>query len=174
MFRRSNGWRLLPGASKQAFQKAYEIYGVVADDLANLHLPEGGMRLLPWQLLDELPRPLNPAGQRVIALDAFRRDQNPALHRPAGDVELLDVRLLQRLVAPVRAEPHDERVLPHVHQKVAVEQEADAAEHLLLFDVLAPAQPLPDAPSQCFVEGHHSLQPLPPLESSSASFHGSA
>src|SRR5262249_9676917 len=64
-------------------------------------------------------------------LDAFPLDQHPALHRPAGDVELVDVRLLQRLIALVRAEPHDEGIPPDADEHVAVEQEADAAEHLL-------------------------------------------
>src|SRR5262249_10779732 len=40
---------------------------------------------------------------------------------------------------------------------VAVQEKADAAEHLLLFDVLAPGQPLPDALGQGFTEGHPEI-----------------
>src|SRR5262249_26284438 len=52
--------------------------------------------------------------------------------------------------------PDDQRVLPDADQHVTVQQEADAAEHLLLFDVLAPGQPLPNALSQGFIKGHIS------------------
>src|SRR6516162_4471950 len=68
------------------------------------------------QCLHELRRPLDPAAQLVAALDTFPFDQHPAFHRPAGDVELVDVRLLQRLIALVRAEPDDERILPDADQ----------------------------------------------------------
>src|SRR5262249_28486204 len=94
--------------------------------------------LLRWQRPDELHRSLNPAPQLVVVLDALRGDQHPARHRPPGDIELADVRFLERLVAFLRAEADDERILPDADQHVAVHQEADAAEHLLLLDVLAP------------------------------------
>jgi hypothetical protein len=45
------------------------------------------------QLPDELHRPLDPVLQLFVALDAFRLDQHPPLHRPARDVELLNVRI---------------------------------------------------------------------------------
>src|SRR5262249_12854062 len=109
------------------------------------------------QCLHELHRPLNPAAQLVAVLDALRLDQHPALHRPPGDVELADVRFLERLLALLRAEPHDEGVLPDPYEHVAVQQEADAAEHPLLLDALLAGQGLADAPGQCFAEGHRSL-----------------
>src|SRR5262245_18637401 len=95
---------------------------------------EGGhhpYHLLRRQLSDESHSSLDPATQLVVILDAFRLDQHPALHRPAGDVELLDVRFLQSLVALLRAQPHDEAVLPNADEHVAAGQEADAGEHLL-------------------------------------------
>src|SRR5437660_1640302 len=55
-------------------------------------------------------------------------------------VELFDVRLLQCLLALFGTEPDDQRILPDADEQVAVQEEADAAEHLLLFDVLAPSQ----------------------------------
>src|SRR5262249_51559216 len=107
-------------------------------------------------------RPLNPVAQLVVTLDACRGDQHPALHRLAGDVELPDVRLLQRLSTLVRAEPDDQRILPDAHKHVAAQQEAGAAEQPLRPDVLAPGQPLPDALGKSFAEGHWSLRgPLP-------------
>src|SRR5262249_37615129 len=106
---------------------------------------------------DELRRPLDPAAQLVVTLDAFRLDQHPALHRPAGDVELLDVRPLQRIIAIVRAEPDDEAVFPDADQQVAVEQEADPAEHLLLFDALLAGQGVADAGGEGLIKGHRSL-----------------
>ena len=70
------------------------------------------MPVILRQLPHEFHRPLNPARQMAVVLDAFRLDQHPALHRPAGDVELPDVRLPQRRLPFVGAEPGDERVLP--------------------------------------------------------------
>src|SRR5262249_47922878 len=78
---------------------------------------------------DELHRPLIPGAHLLTILDAFRPDQHPIPHRPAGDVDLLDVRLLQRLFTPLLAEPHHQRVLPDADEQVAVQQEADPAEH---------------------------------------------
>jgi hypothetical protein len=60
-------------------------------------------------------------------------------------LEAADVGCLQRLVALLRAEPGDQRVLPDADEQVAVQQKADAPEQLLLFDVLAPGESLPDA-----------------------------
>src|SRR5215813_10288228 len=114
--------------------------------------------LLRRQLADKLHRPLHPALQLVVALDTFQADHDPALHRaPARDLELADVGLLQRLVALLRAEPDEQRVLPDADEQVPVEQEADPAEHPLLLDVLAPGQQMPDAPGQGFVKGHRRL-----------------
>jgi hypothetical protein len=89
------------------------------------------MKFLPllWfqgQSPDELDRPLSPVAQRVVFPDAYRLDQHPALYGPARDVEL----------------------------EVPVQQEADAAEPLLLLDVLAPGQSLPNAPGHGLAEGH--------------------
>src|SRR5262249_2476318 len=98
--------------------------------------------------------PLKPALQLVV-LDTFQADHDPPLHRaPALDLELADVGLLQRLVALLRAEPDEERVLPDPDEEIAVQQEADAAEHLLLLDALAPGESLTDALGQFFAEGH--------------------
>src|SRR5262249_36360167 len=55
------------------------------------------------QCLHELRRPLDPAAQLLVALDAFRPDQHPAFHGPTSDVELLDMRLQQGPVALVGA-----------------------------------------------------------------------
>ena len=88
-----------------------------------------------------------------------RAYQHPALHRLAGDVERPDVRLVQRFFAIVGAEPGNERALPYADEYVAVQEEAAAAEHLLLFDALLAVQGVPDANGEEFIEGHyHSLQ----------------
>jgi hypothetical protein len=78
----------------------------------------------------------------------------PPLHRPAGDIELADVRLVQRLVAFIPAASDEERVLSHTDEQIPVEQETDAAEHLPLLDVLVPGQSLSDAFGKGFVKGH--------------------
>jgi hypothetical protein len=66
----------------------------------------------------------------AVLLHTSRLDQHPALHRLAGDVECSDVRFLQCVLALIGTEANDHRVLPHADEHVAVEQEADAAEHL--------------------------------------------
>src|SRR5262245_12521066 len=109
------------------------------------------------QCLHELRCPLDPAAQLLVALDTFRPDQHPALHGPTSDVELLDMRLQQGQVALVGAEPGDERILPDADEHVAVEQEADAAEHLLLLDPFSAGQGVPGSGSEGFIEGHRSL-----------------
>jgi hypothetical protein len=76
---------------------------------------------------------------------------------PARDLELADVGFLQRLVALLRVEPDEQRVLPDADEQVAVQQEADATEHPLLLDVLAPGQQVADALGKRFAEGHRSL-----------------
>src|SRR5262245_34809794 len=113
--------------------------------------------LFSRQSCDELQRALNPVVQS-IAFEPLRSDQHPALHGPASDVEHLDVRLFQGFVSLVHAEPHDQRVFPHAHEQVAVEQKADAAEHFLLVNALLPRQTFADALGQCFVEGHRRLR----------------
>src|SRR5262245_47402048 len=100
---------------------------------------------LCWQLSHELHRSLNPALQLVVVLDALRLDHHPIPHRPAGDVERSDVRLPQRHFPLVRANADDQAVLPDPRQGIAVEEEAHAAEHLLLLDVLLAGQSLADA-----------------------------
>src|SRR5262249_35356245 len=102
----------------------------------------------------ELHRPLDPRPQLVVVLDAFRLDRHPIPHRPAGDVEPPDVRLPQRRFPLVGAEAGDEPVLPDPGECVAMEEEADAAEHLLLLDILAPGQCVTDADGEGFIEGH--------------------
>jgi hypothetical protein len=67
------------------------------------------------------------------------------------------VRLLQRLVAVLRAESDDQGILPDAHEHVAAEQEADPAEHLLLLGALLAGQGVPDAGGAGFIEGHRSL-----------------
>jgi hypothetical protein len=64
------------------------------------------------------------------------------------------VRFLERLLALVRAESDDEGVVSDLHEHVAVEQEADAAEHLLLLDPFLARQSLADALGQFFAKGH--------------------
>jgi hypothetical protein len=112
---------------------------------------------LAGSVSNELHRPLNPDAHLLIVIDVFRLDQHPAFHRPARDVELLDVRFpsAPRLPLPDRAARR--RVLPDAHEQVAVEQKANAPEHLLLFHILAAGQPLPDALGEGFIEGHRRL-----------------
>jgi len=64
------------------------------------------------------------------------------------------VRLTQRRFYLVGAEACEEGVLPDADEQVAVEEKADAAEHLLLLDALLASQGVPDAGGEGFIEGH--------------------
>jgi hypothetical protein len=66
-------------------------------------------------------------------------------------------RVGERRFARFRAEPRDERVLPHADQHVAVQQEPDAAEHALLFDARV-RQVFADAGREVFVVRHTRLR----------------
>src|SRR5262245_31661567 len=92
------------------------------------------------QLADELHRPLDPAAQLAIIREPLRGDQHPALHCLAGDVKRFDVRFSPRLLTLLRPEAGDQGVLPDAHAHVAVEEEAEATEHLPLRDALPPGQ----------------------------------
>jgi hypothetical protein len=104
------------------------------------------------QLPDEFHRPLNPVVQLVFH-DAFRLDQYPVLHRPASNVERFDVRLPHCIFAFIETEPGDQRVFPDTYEVVPVQEEGDAAEHLLFFDVFPSCQSVTDALSKGFIEG---------------------
>src|SRR6478672_714508 len=112
--------------------------------------------LLSGQRPHELRRPPDPHIQLIVVLYAFRLDRHPISHRPAGDVERPDVRLPLRRLPLVGAEAGDEPVLPGPDQGVAVEEEADAPEHLLLLDTLRPGQGVPDAGGKSFIKGHRA------------------
>src|SRR5262249_6539165 len=95
-----------------------------------------------------------PTLELIFVPDALRFDEDPSLHRFAGDVEGLDVRLPQCVGASLRFEPHNERVLPDADEQVAVEKEADSAEHFLLFNSPLACQGSADAVGQRFVKSH--------------------
>src|SRR5262249_49381035 len=82
-------------------------------------------------------------------------------------VELPDVGLQERLLALVGAEPGDQRVLPDADEDVAVKEEADAAEHLFLFNAFLAGEGFPDAGSEGFIEGH-GPPPTSPTKSQQA------
>jgi GNAT superfamily N-acetyltransferase len=127
--------------------------------LVHHHAEPATSVLLSRQSLHEGNRSLDPLVQPLVILDTCRFNRYPARHRPAGDVELPDGRLLQGVPVFVRVEADDQRLLPDAHAHVAVQQEAVAAKQLLLGDALRAGQGLADAFGQGFVEGHPRLLP---------------
>src|SRR5262245_43828674 len=129
-----------------------------AGDSPSVSVQQNEIGLIRSHLLRERPYeldgPLDPRLQLVVVLDAFRIDSDPIPHRLAGDVERPDVRLQQRRFPLVEAEAGDEPVLPDPDECVAVEEEADAAEHLLRFDVSAAGQGVPNSGGEGFIKGH--------------------
>ena len=65
-----------------------------------------------------------------------------------------DVRFQECGVVVVGAEPHDQRILSDADEHVAVEQEADSAEHPLFFDVPSAGKFFANAVGQFFIESH--------------------
>src|SRR5262249_1642812 len=111
-------------------------------------------RLLAGQLPNERHGPLDPAVDLVLFAHAVRPDQQPAFHGATRDVEFPDVRLCQGVRSLVRVEAHDQRFLPNAYAHVAVEQETDPAEHLLLSEALAAAEAVADALGKKLAVGH--------------------
>jgi hypothetical protein len=70
----------------------------------------------------------------------------------AGAVQRPHVRLQKCVVVVVGAEADDERVLLHVHEQDAVEEEADATEQLPRFDTTLQGQRVTDALGQGVIE----------------------
>src|ERR1043166_6039145 len=107
-----------------------------------------------WQCSHELHGPLYPDLQLLVVLDALRLDSHPFPHWPAGDVERPNVRLTQRRFPLVGANTGDEPVLPNPNQRISVDEKADAAEHLFLFDVLLAGQDITNSGGEGFINGH--------------------
>src|SRR5690348_10403782 len=129
---------LTPGIPRSAHGNSLPLTVIWYIARPSKNWPKARLLLLHRQRLHELQRPVDPDGQLVVVHDAIRLNRHPIPHRPAGDVKRPDVRLPKRRLALIRAEAGDEPVLPDPGQGVAVEQEADAAEHLLLLDALLP------------------------------------
>src|SRR5438128_2701574 len=68
------------------------------------------------------------------------------------------MRFLECFFAFFRAEPDDQGLLPDAHEHVAIQQEADATKHRLLFDPFSAGQSLTDSLGQFFAEGHRCPQ----------------
>ena len=109
---------------------------------------------LSIQRRNELDRLPDPRFQVGVAVDALGLDDHPALHRPAGDVEHSDMGLLQRCFGLFGSDACDQRVLEDADEQLAVEQETQPAEHLLLGDAGLTCQGVARAGCQGFAEGH--------------------
>jgi hypothetical protein len=83
---------------------------------------------------DELCCLFDPTTQLMIAVDAIWIYHHPALHRSSCDIEFGDVLFLQGAFICVLADSNNQRVFPDANQQVAVQQETNAAEHLLFRD----------------------------------------
>src|SRR5690606_36097865 len=84
--------------------------------------------------------------------------QHPIPHRPPGDVKLPDMWFLQCCFPCVGADSGNESILTDSDEKVSMEQEAEAAEHLLLFDILLASQDGTDTSSEGFIKRHGRLR----------------
>src|SRR5262249_2051834 len=136
---------LTPGIPRSAHGNSLSLTLIWYIARPSMHSPKARLLVLGRRRLHELQRQADPAGQLAITLDPLRLDRHPIPHRPASDVEWPDVRLQQRRFPLVGAEAGDEPVLPDPGQYVAVDEEADAAEHLLLLDATPAGQGVTDA-----------------------------
>lgn len=85
--------------------------------------------------------------------------QRPSLHDAARDVGGLSVRPGKRFLVLVFPQANDQRTLPRPKAHVAVDQEANAPEHLLLGKACMAAKQRTDSLNQHFVFGHVSSCP---------------
>ena len=92
---------------------------------------------------DELKSPLYPAGERVVSRVAFRFDTYEAGQSPAGEGDRLYVRLADCLLAVFGTDPDHQRRTCDAAAHIAVDQERQAAHHLLFHHVAAAGQHSP-------------------------------
>ena len=85
-----------------------------------------------WKRTGKLRCPVHPRSQIILGFNARWLHKRPSLHGSSIHVSRLRVRFRQHLVLSVLFEAYDERSLPRPDTHVAVDHEADAAEHLPL------------------------------------------
>jgi hypothetical protein len=103
-------------------------------------------------------RPLvDPAAQVLVLNMPVRGHQQPALPRPPRQVERPGARLGQGRLGLVGGHPHDQVLAAHPAGHVAVHQEGEPTEHLLLGQPGLVAEHLPDAGGETFVVRHGQL-----------------
>jgi hypothetical protein len=77
----------------------------------------------------------DPGAEPALGLEAFGRDEDPALHRPAGHVEQPRVRAAQGVGGRIGADAnHQLATAGDADRHVAMQQERQHAEHRLLGD----------------------------------------
>src|ERR671918_588470 len=90
--------------------------------------------------------------------ESGRCDRDEAAHRSAGEVHRARVGSSQQVLLVFRRDSKDELVAVDTAAHVPADQERQAAEHLLLADVVAGDEQQPDAFGECFVKGHQSTR----------------
>src|SRR5215211_2836465 len=100
---------------------------------------------------------VDPAAQVVVLGMAVGGDQQPALHRPAGQVEGPDARLTLDRLDGVGGQPHDQVVAPPPASHVVVHEEGEATERLLLGQPRPVADRLPDPGGEALVVRHRTI-----------------
>jgi hypothetical protein len=86
----------------------------------------------------EVESPLYPAGERIISRIACRFDAYEAGQDPAGQRHRPCVRLAERLLAAFSTDPDHQRHAGDATAHIAVNQEREAADHLLSTTSLRP------------------------------------
>src|SRR5215211_6367061 len=99
---------------------------------------------------------VDPAAQVVLGM-AVGGDQQPALHRPDGQVEGPDARLTLDRLDGVGGQPHDQVVAPPPASHVVVHEEGEATERLLLGQPRPVADRLPDPGGEALVVRHRTI-----------------
>ena len=95
-----------------------------------------------------------PLREALIGGYPFRRDVDKAAHRPARHVEWPGVRLRQRIIQVFLTNANHQFIARHAKGHIAVQNETQAAKHLLLADSGASGQQRPNTVCQFFVVGH--------------------
>src|SRR6266516_3998172 len=119
----------------------------------------GGVRgrcssLLGWEAAGIGDAAVDPAAQVGVFRAAGGLDDDPALHRPAGQVERPGALLGQQSLLLIRVGPDDHAVVAHADGHIAVQQHRQPAEHALLGKARFAADQLSDAGRQALVVRH--------------------
>jgi len=106
---------------------------------------------------------LHPPGERIILGEPGGIDTDEAGQGPASELHRAHMRLTKGLLSVAGADPDHQRRSRHATAHIALDQEREAAHHLLFRHIVTPGQQSPYPPGSLGVITHRS-RVSPPLQ----------